>query len=117
MQSCCQRCNPARKSLIDDYRGREVSGCFPSRRGRFLSSSVGVAVVGAIAVVPGVASVLKLTQVPAGPRAKLAGPLVAHVRDLKSGEISLLVGTSHVIHRDRDLAARLYAAAQQTQVR
>ena len=85
-----------------------------SRR-RFLSSSVGVAMVGAVAAVPGLASVLKL-QVPAGiPRARLAGPLVAHVRDLNSGEISLLVGTNHVIHRDRELAARLYAAAQHAQ--
>lgn len=85
-----------------------------SRR-RFLSSSVGVAMVGAIATVPGLASVLKL-QAPAGSAgAKLAGPLVAHVRDLNSGEISLLVGTNHVIHRDRELAARLYAAAQRAQ--
>jgi hypothetical protein len=85
-----------------------------SRR-RFLSSSFGVAVVGAIAVVPGLAGVLKL-QVPAGgPRGKLAAPLVAHVRDLQSGEISLMVGTNHVIHRDRELAARLYAAAQRAQ--
>jgi len=84
-----------------------------SRR-RFLGSSFGVAVVGAIAVVPGLASALKLTA--AGPadltQANLAGPLVAHVRDLSSGEISLLVGTEHVIEKDRDLAARLYAAAQ-----
>jgi hypothetical protein len=84
-----------------------------SRR-RFLGSSFGVAVVGAIAVVPGLASVLKLPAPAAvGPtQANLDGPLVAHVRDLSSGEISLLVGTEHVIHRDRDLAARLYAAVQ-----
>ena len=89
-----------------------------SRR-RFLHSALGIAMVGAIAVVPGVASVLKLRAQGAAGRAqaRLAGPLVAHVRDLNSGEISLLVGTSHVIHRDRDLAARLYAAAQQMQVR
>jgi len=34
------------------------------------------------------------------------------VRDLNSGEMSLLVGTNHVIIRSRDLAARLYAAAR-----
>ena len=85
-----------------------------SRR-RFLGSSFGVAVVGAIAFVPGLATALKLPT-PAAARLTqrgLAGPLVAHVRDLSSGEISLLVGTEHVIHRDRQLAARLYAAAQQ----
>ncbi len=85
-----------------------------SRRG-FLHSSFGVAMVGAIAVVPGLTSVLKLSKpVAAGhTQANLTGPLVAHVRDLGTGEISLLVGTDHVVHRDRDLAARLYAAAQQ----
>ena len=84
-----------------------------SRR-RFLGTSFGVAVVSAIGVVPGLASVLKLpSPVPMGlGQANLAGPLVAHVRDLNSGEISLLVGTEHVIEKDRDLAARLYAAAR-----
>ena len=86
-----------------------------SRR-RFLGSSFGVAMLSAVAFVPGLASVLKLPA-PASrglTQPGLAGPLVAHVRDLGSGEISLLVGTEHVIHRDRQLAARLYAAAQQT---
>jgi hypothetical protein len=86
-----------------------------SRR-RFLGSSFGVAVVGAITLVPGLASVLKLPATPAAAgltQPGLSGPLVAHVRDLGSGEISLLMGTQHVIHRDRQLAARLYAAAQQ----
>ncbi|TMB86993.1 MAG: hypothetical protein E6J18_05255 [Chloroflexi bacterium] len=84
-----------------------------SRR-RFLGSSFGVAAVGAIALVPGLATVLK-RSVPATagePNAALAGPLIAHVRDLNSGEMSLLVGTNHVIIRSRDLAARLYAAAR-----
>lgn len=86
-----------------------------SRRG-FLHSSFGVAMVGAIAVVPGLTTVLKLSGPVAGRvDAKLAGPLVAHVRDLASGEISLLVGTNQVVHRDRELAARLYAAAQRAQ--
>lgn len=89
-----------------------------SRR-RFLGSSFGVAAVGAIAFVPGLASVLKLpAPATAGlTQPSLNGPLVVHVRDLGSGEISLLMGTEHVIHRDRQLAARLYAAAQQTQQR
>ena len=86
-----------------------------SRR-RFLTrGSIGVAVAGALAVVPGIAAILKL---PARPLARgaqsMTEPLVAHVRDLASGEISLLVGTDQVIHRDVDLAARLYAAARRT---
>ena len=97
---------------MDGYEGETMNDL--SRR-RFLGSSFGVAVVGAIALVPGLASVLNLTAPAAAglTQSRLAGPLVAHVRDLSSGEISLLVGTEHVIHRDRQLAARLYAAAQQ----
>ena len=36
---------------------------------------------------------------------------MAHVRDLASGEVSLMVGTDHVVLRDANLAARLYGAA------
>lgn len=84
-----------------------------SRR-RFLHNSFGVAVVGAVAVVPGLATVLK-RSVPDGAnlsKAALAGPLVAHVRDIATGEISLFVGTEHIIYRDRELASRLYAAVE-----
>jgi hypothetical protein len=42
----------------------------------------------------------------------MAEPLVAHVRDLSTGEIALLAGTTKVIVRDVDLAARLSAAAR-----
>jgi hypothetical protein len=84
-----------------------------SRR-RFLGhGSLGV-LAGALAVVPGLSAVFKMPApaISAGSEPALAGPLVAHVRDLTSGEILLLVGTQEVIHRDRDLAARLYAAAR-----
>ena len=85
-----------------------------SRR-RFLThSSLGVAFVGAVAAVPGLSAVLKLPApaTPIGSQPALAGPLVAHVRDLASGEVSIMVGTREVIERDRDLATRLYAAAR-----
>jgi hypothetical protein len=41
-------------------------------------------------------------------------PLIAHVRDVSRGEIALMVGTREVIYKDRELAARLMVAAQQT---
>jgi hypothetical protein len=85
-----------------------------SRR-RFLThSSLGVAIAGALAVVPGLTTALRLQgpRMIAGAQSALSEPLIAHVRDLASGEISLLVGTQQVIHRDRALAARLYAAAR-----
>src|ERR1700760_4909604 len=45
---------------------------------------------------------------PAG--AHLDGPLVAHVKDLSTGEIGVYLGTSEVTVRDPHLAAKLYRA-------
>ena len=40
--------------------------------------------------------------------ASLDGPLVAHVKDLSTGEIGVYLGTSEVTFRDPHLAAKLY---------
>ncbi len=84
-----------------------------SRRSFLSRGSVGIAIAGALATVPGLTSVLRLPQPRAtGTSSALIGqPLVAHVRDMSSGEVSLMVGTDHVIVRDTELAARLYGAA------
>ncbi len=39
-------------------------------------------------------------------------PLVAHVRDPRSGEIDLFIGERHVVVHDTDLATRLANAAR-----
>jgi hypothetical protein len=80
-------------------------------------SSVGVAFAGAIAVVPGMATAMKLPG--ASPKfapgtASTGDPLVAHVRDLTTGEIAFLVGSQRFIVRDPDLAVRLHSASQQS---
>ncbi len=84
-------------------------------RRTFLSrSSIGAAIAGGLALVPVMSGVLKMQAKPAAipfPGSS-AEPLVAHVRDVNSGEISLLVGTGKVVVHDLDLAARLYAAAR-----
>ena len=50
------------------------------------------------------------TDEPAAPAA--AGePMVAHVRDARTGEVDLYVGTRHVRFTDPQLAARLATAA------
>jgi hypothetical protein len=41
---------------------------------------------------------------------KADGPIVAHVRDIRSGEIDLFVGTRRVTVKDPTVAARLYRA-------
>ncbi len=39
-------------------------------------------------------------------------PLVAHVRDLSTGEIGIFNGTREVVFKDPQLAARLFHAAR-----
>jgi len=83
-------------------------------RRRFLAnSSIGIALGGALAAVPFMASAMK-QQVsrPTTDAAIPGGPLVAHVRDLASGEIAFLVGSQRFVIRDRELAVRLHAAAR-----
>jgi hypothetical protein len=84
-----------------------------SRRSFLSRGSLGVAVAGAAALVPGLSAVLKL---PAPPMSRAdasaaTAPLIAHVRDVASGEVSIMVGTDHVVLHDANLAARLYGAA------
>lgn len=82
-------------------------------RRRFLThSSIGVAFAGALALAPGMAGVMNSQGTASRSGARSAGgPLVAHVRDLTSGEIAFLVGSERFIVHDRELAARLHAAA------
>src|SRR5437867_2920710 len=84
-----------------------------SRRAFLSRASLGVVIAGAAAAVPGLGAVVRLPAAPTTTRdlPLVAEPLVAHVRDLASGEVSLMVGTDHVVLRDANLAARLYGAA------
>jgi hypothetical protein len=85
-----------------------------SRR-RFLShGSLGLAAASLLALVPGMSAAMKLKvgAPKAGARTAIAGgPLVAHVRDLATGEIAFLVGSERFIVYDRELAVRLHSAA------
>lgn len=42
----------------------------------------------------------------------LSDTLIAHVRDLATGEVALMVGTQEIIYRDPDLVMRLIRAVQ-----
>jgi len=84
-------------------------------RRRFLThTTIGVAFAGALALVPGVAAALRLpaTTSKVGLGKKAGGPVIAHVRDLATGEIAFLVGTERFIIRDRELAVRMHSAAR-----
>jgi hypothetical protein len=88
-----------------------------TRRSFLTRTSMGVAggvLAGALAtevVRPGAEQLGRL-ELPSN--AAATEPLIAHVRNLKTGEIALLVGTREVIYKDRELAARLAVAAHKT---
>ena len=41
----------------------------------------------------------------------LAGPMVVHVRDVPTAEVSMMVGTQELIYRDPELVSRLVKTA------
>ena len=87
-----------------------------SRRGLLRNGSLAVIGVGLVSAVPaGLASkaanrspatASESAVLPTG--AGLDGPLVAHVKNLSTGEIGVYMGTSEVTFRDPQLAAKLY---------
>jgi hypothetical protein len=92
-----------------------------SRRGLLRNGSLAVVGVGLVGAVPaGLAPkapdasaadrspASESAALPTG--ASLDGPLVAHVKDLGTGEIGVYMGTSEVTFRDPHLAAKLYRA-------
>jgi hypothetical protein len=94
-----------------------------SRRTFLGRGSLAVAAAGVLSSVPGLSGLLGAaeTEAPAADAsvagadagaANLAEPLVAHVRDVSTGEISVFNGTREVIVRDPQLAGRLARAAR-----
>jgi hypothetical protein len=90
-----------------------------SRRGLLRNGSLAAVGAGLVAAVPvfatdasaadrSPATAPESAALPAG--ASLDGPLVAHVKDLSTGEIGVYLGTSEVTFRDPHLAAKLYRA-------
>jgi hypothetical protein len=93
-----------------------------SRRSFLTKGSLVVAAGGMVGAVPGLGSLLQVTEAEAPEvdgaatdaeiAASNSAPLVAHVKDLQSGEISLYQGENHITYRDPALAARLFRAAR-----
>ena len=92
-----------------------------SRRTFLTRGSLAVAVGGVATAIPGLGSILEtapaeapeingaLTEAEAG-AASQSAPLVAHVTDVQSGEISLFQGENQVVYKDPALVARIYRA-------
>ena len=85
-----------------------------TRRGFILKTSMGVAAMGLFAAAPTLAAEPEATDATmtelSTSAAALSTPLIAHVSDLATGEISLLVGTQEIIYRDPELVLRLLRA-------
>jgi hypothetical protein len=90
------------------------------RRVFLTRGSMAVAAVGMVSAVPGLAGALVATEEEApaaesvvqGEAATMLEPLVAHVRDLATGEIGVFSGTREVVFHDPGLAARLFNASR-----
>lgn len=85
-----------------------------TRRGFLEQTSLGVATAGVLTAVP----VLAADSANLGvaetelPPTELTEALVAHVRDVTTGEVSLMVGTREIIYHDSELVMRLLKAAR-----
>jgi hypothetical protein len=85
-------------------------------------AGVSAAGLAAIAVAGPAAPALAAAKRPAAPAASgsvadgssdgVSGPVVIHLRDVRSGEMDVFAGTSHTRLRDPELAARLAKAAR-----
>jgi anaerobic selenocysteine-containing dehydrogenase len=80
-----------------------------SRRRFIGGAAAGAVAVTAAAAVSGVAAATP--DPPDDTGHDLSEPVVARVRDLRTGEIALYVGTEEITHTDRTLARRLARAA------
>jgi hypothetical protein len=93
-----------------------------NRRDFLTRGSLTVAAAGLVATVPGLTSALAMgeSEAPAASDAVTADeavgtmsePVVAHVRDLATGEIGVYSGTQEVVFRDPTLARRLFNATR-----
>ncbi|MDA8331417.1 MAG: hypothetical protein M0027_09490 [Candidatus Dormibacteraeota bacterium] len=90
-----------------------------TRRVFLRRASLGVAAVGVATTVPGflrgsVKPTTKTSPNSARPLATVAqeGPLVAHIQDVSSGQITLMIGSREVTYQNREMANQLLLAAQ-----
>lgn len=84
-----------------------------SRRGLMRSAAgVGAATVAAGFLASALAEPASAQTSPQAPQSDPATePVVVHVRDARTGQVDLFVGTRHIQVRDHELAARIARAA------
>jgi hypothetical protein len=84
-----------------------------SRKNFIEKASVSVATVGMVATVPGftVSRGTAHASAQGGEAVAQSGPILAHVRNVATGEIAILFGSQEVIIHDRAMALRIVQAA------
>ncbi len=85
-----------------------------TRRSFLTQTSVGAATFGLLPAVPVLAATPDTSDGAARElaAATFTGPMIAHVRDVVTGEVALLVGTREIVFRDPQLVARLMNATR-----
>lgn len=85
-----------------------------TRRSFLKQSSAGAATLGLLPAIPAALATISQTAQAAVPELSPAstGPMVAHVSNVATGEVTLLVGAREIVFRDRRLVARLIKAAR-----
>jgi hypothetical protein len=85
-----------------------------SRRRFLVQSSIGVTAVvgGALVAAPRLAATPTLAPARVSNELGLGEPMVVHVRDVATAEVSLMIGTTETVYKDRELVNRLLAAAR-----
>ena len=85
-----------------------------ARRGFLKRTTASVATIGVMASIPAALTALsdapQITETAGTDLSSLSlaeGPLIAHISNLATGEISLLSGTQEIVFRDPDLVMRL----------
>ena len=85
-----------------------------ARRGFLKRTTASVATIGVMASIPAALTAMsdapQITETAGTDLSSLSlaeGPLVAHISNLATGEISLLSGTQEIVFRDPDLVMRL----------
>jgi 3-hydroxyisobutyrate dehydrogenase-like beta-hydroxyacid dehydrogenase len=84
-----------------------------TRQGFIKQASVGAAAVGAATALPSLVSAHAAQAAASSDLAKaeLHGPVAAYVRDARTGEIAVLVGTREIVVHDPKLVMRLLRIA------
>ena len=84
-----------------------------NRRSFLKQTSVGAATLGWLSSLPAFAVISQSPHgsMPEAPATGCSEPMIAHVSDVATGEVALLVGAREIIFRDPQLVSRLIEAA------